>query len=484
MTDADSTKMAELELPTSRHGPSAKGAYVPKGAASPLEPIVARNVLWACRLRWAVIAILVAFGLLGRLDVFTGYIGLVPPGLWPFVVAGVLVLSNLAYLAHARRHLGSARRSVLVLNLWAQIVPDLIILTVVVHYLGSVHTYIPFAFLFHIILACVFFSPRQSLAVTVFACVLFGACITVENLGLVEPVRIFVDEPRAIARTYALAFPSAVGIWMGAWYLASYLSGMVRARDAELAETNHRLVAAREERSRHMLTMTHELKAPFAAVHANVQLLLKGHCGQLPDEAMSVLERIAARSRRLATEIQELLQLANLNSSSHKPLLKSMLCVSDVLAWCIGQVEPIAQERGIVLDVDIHPAHSVGVEDHLKMLFGNLLANAVLYSYEGGRVGVSCRIGEDSQLLITIGDEGIGIPREKLPHIFDEHYRTKEAVKHNKESSGLGLSIVRHVVEIHGIYLRVRSQPGRGTTFELRFPVTIDNLSASEKKET
>jgi len=71
---------------------------------------------------------------------------------------------------------------------------------------------------------------------------------------------------------------------------------------------------------------------------------------------------------------------------------------------------------------------------------------------------------------VTIEDEGIGIAPEKLPRIFDVYYRTEEAVRHRPESTGVGLAIVRHVAEIHGIRVRVESAPDVGTRFTLRFP--------------
>jgi signal transduction histidine kinase len=83
---------------------------------------------------------------------------------------------------------------------------------------------------------------------------------------------------------------------------------------------------------------------------------------------------------------------------------------------------------------------------------------------------------------VTICDQGIGIPAEKLPRIFKEHYRTKEAVQHNKESSGLGLSIVKQVAQMYKIRIRVESSPGSGTKFELRFPVAAED-SGDEMKE-
>jgi signal transduction histidine kinase len=271
-------------------------------------------------------------------------------------------------------------------------------------------------------------------------------------------------------------FLLAVGIWVVVWYLASHLSFMVRERDFELAETNRRLLAAQRERSRHMLATTHQLKAPFAAIYSNAQLLLQGYCGDIPDEAVQVIQRIIARCRRLTAEIQEMLQLANLGSASQEAPLKAKMVSTELLLWCISQVDPMARERGIVFTTDIRPVALVGSEDHFKMLSVNLLSNAVVYSHENGQVHVTCRQDPNSEPVVTITDNGIGIAPDKLPHIFEEHYRTKEAVRHNKESSGLGLAIVKHVAEIYGIRIKVESRPGVGTRFELRFPASDDSL--------
>jgi len=123
----------------------------------------------------------------------------------------------------------------------------------------------------------------------------------------------------------------------------------------------------------------------------------------------------------------------------------------------------------VAIETYLESVPYVGEGEYLKMLFSNLLANAVNYSYTGGKVNVSCKINKDSRPMVTISDEGIGIPAEKLPLIFNEYYRTTKAVRHNKESSGLGLAIVSQAVKLHGIRLRVQSRPEAGTTFELRF---------------
>ncbi len=81
---------------------------------------------------------------------------------------------------------------------------------------------------------------------------------------------------------------------------------------------------------------------------------------------------------------------------------------------------------------------------------------------------------------MTVEDDGIGIVPEKLPRIFDDYYRTDEAVRHNRDSTGLGLAIARHVAAMHGIRVRVESAPGAGTRFTLRFPAPAGKRSIEQ----
>ena len=483
MVSDESIQATSYELPLIQELPVDSETKV---SESPLpESMLKQNVQWFCQFRWIVIAILVSFGFLGLFPGLIARLGMRPPGVWPFVTAAILTATNLFFLSLAWTETSPA---MVLLNLWSQITTDLVILTVVVYFVGGLETNIAFAYLFHIVLSCVFFSRRQSLIVTIMAIGMFAAGSIAEYVLKILPTRsifaspLFEQEMSPESAVLIFNFLLAVGIWLVVWYLASHLSSMVRRRDFVLAQTNRRLIAAQEERSRHMLATTHQLKAPFAAIYSNAQLLQQGYCGQIPDEAVQVIKRISSRCRRLTAEIQKMLQLANLSSTSQATLPRTRIVSTDLLLWCISQVEPVAQERGVTFKADMRPVAMVGTEDHFKMLFVNLLSNAVVYSEKGGEVLISCRPGAHSEPIITISDQGIGIPAEKLPRIFEEHYRTKEAVQHNKESSGLGLAIVKQVAQMYKIRIRVESRPGSGTKFELRFPVA-ENNSGDETKE-
>jgi signal transduction histidine kinase len=485
MASEESIQPAVYELPLPQELPV--DAEIKGSERSLPESLLVRNALWFCRVRWLVIATLVCYGVLGLFSSSVDYFEIRSPGTWPFVMAGILTLFNIVFLFLARARTFPSK---IIFNLWGQIIVDLVILTGVVYFIGSLETNIAFTYLFHIVLSCVFFSPRQSLIVTIMAIIMFAACITGEYVLKILPSMSIFNESfheqnhSPVMATLTVNFFFAIGIWLVVWYLASHLSSMLRRRDFELTETNIRLVAAQEERARHMLATTHQLKAPFAAIYSNAQLLLQGYCGDISDEALPVIQRITSRSRRLTTEIQEMLQLANLSSSSQQSLPQTRMGSTELLLWCKSQVDPIARERGITFKVNVRPVAMVGTEDHFKMLFVNLLSNAVIYSHRNGQVHICCYKGPDSEPVVTIADNGIGIQPDKLPHIFEEHYRTNEAVQHNKESSGLGLAIVKNVAELYGIRIRVESRFGSGTKYELKFPAPNRGPGDKMKGET
>jgi signal transduction histidine kinase len=263
----------------------------------------------------------------------------------------------------------------------------------------------------------------------------------------------------------SVAFVSAT-----VWYLASRLSRALRQRDEELSAINRRLVAATEERAGHMLQTTHQLKAPFAAIHANTQLLLGGHCGALPAAAITVIEQIATRCEMLSRGIKSMLQLANLRSQAQHPPLPVAVDLSALIQSCLDALKPQAEKRGIEFEEDLAPAMVQVVPDYAAMIIDNILSNAINYSRDGQRVAVSSRAKLNGGAQVVVRDRGIGILPDKLPRIFDDYFRTTEAVKHNRASTGLGLAIVRQTALAGKIGVRVESAPAQGTVFSLDFP--------------
>lgn len=434
-----------------------------------------QNAIWFCQLRWIVVGMLTLAGLAGFLGKRLEAIHLeLRPGL-PLMAAAILGALNLAYVLIARRlshrRGGVPERTLL----WTQTVTDLLLLTAVIHWLGSHLPWPPYTYLFHIILACIVLTPGESLLVLVLSATFYGGCLLLEGQGVLPPTSVFTGglapDPSGVAPgILAYNLGALLVVWLVIWHLVSRLAGRLRRREHELAATNLRLEASCDERAAHMLQTTHQLKAPFAAIHAQTQLLLGGYCGELPPKALETVRKISGRCLALSRQIREMLQLANLRSQGQTIPARKPLDLAKLLQAVIGQIEPTARQRDITLESRLESVPFEGVEDHLTMLFDNLVVNAVTYSRDGGHVLVTCRKLSSGDAEVVVRDEGIGIPAAKLPHIFDDYYRTDEALKHNHSSTGLGLAVVRQVAQEAGATVSVESVPRQGSTFTVRFP--------------
>jgi signal transduction histidine kinase len=423
-----------------------------------------------------VVAVLAAVGVAALMPGLAQAPGLRLSAGLPLTAAGVLAGLNLGFVRLARGTTEAGEGRSVGPLLWAQIVADLLVLTAVIHWLGSGLAAAPFMYLFHVILACIVFTPGASLGVAGLAAALYLALLSLESWGVLDTPGAVWSAARAetagVSARGVLAWHALpmLLIWAVIWYLVSRLATALRSRDRALYVSNLRLRASIEERSNHMLQTTHQLKAPFAAIHAQTQLLLGGYCGVLPEKVAAVVGKISERCLVLSRQIQEMLQLANLRSQGQTAPPRREVQFDRLIEETLARVEPAAQQRGIRLDRQLEPVRVVGVADHLTMLVDNLVVNAVNYSHPQAAVRVACQSGASGGAVFVVRDEGIGIPREKLPHIFEDYYRTEEAVRHNRASTGLGLAIVRQVACGDHFDVQVESAPGWGTRFTVTIP--------------
>lgn len=466
--------MPSFDLPLARLTPLDGNGKIAVGSL-PVE-VLTDNVFWFCRLRWMVIALLCVTEILaaGAPSFFARH-GIYLSPRWPLACALVLSMTNALFLLHGHRLKRSLEFKPARTNLLFQSASDLLALTAVIHFVGSVETFAPFAYLFHVVLACIFFPSGLSLAVTLVSCLLYSACVTLEHFDVIHSTRIFAgiavrEGFQAEMVPLILHVVSAMAVWMVVWYLVSHLSAVVRRRDQELTAANERLIRIEDEKAMHMLRTTHELKAPFAAIHSNVQLLRKGYCGQISKDVGETLERIDARCLKLSAQITEMLQLADLRSSPPGKTQREDVRLDQLIHSVVESFRVPASAKGIEIQEDLSPAVVRGVMGHLYMMLANLVSNAVAYSREGGRIWVTCTQNNSGSTVVTIKDEGIGIPERSLPRIFDEYYRSSEAADYNKLSTGLGLAIVKHIAQSHQVAVHVESEEGKGTIFRLAFP--------------
>ena len=437
--------------------------------------VLLQNAGWFTRIRWIVVAGLTVFGAAGWMlaPEQLRLCGLRPPGLWPLSLAGALALLNLGSM----RWVGYLSRRTpcqwldVAANIWFQIVSDLVVLTVVVYRVGPTETVIGFAYLFHITLACIFFDRRNSFIVTVLSVLLFLATVGAEYLGLRPHPGILAsglaDLP-GILPTAIFAVP-AVFVWVIMWYLVSSISEAVRQRDRELDAANKRIARADEEINLQMLRVTHDLKAPFSGIESNIQILRLLHWDETPESVRQIVDKIDARSVALRIRIGDILTLGSLRSARAGESVVEPLKLRELLEAVLQDVQSMASDKRVAIDLAAGEALVHSDHKQLKILFLNLVSNAILYSRDGGTVEIGLE-EEGLRAVVRVADHGIGISERAMSHVFEDFYRAQEAAAFNPNSTGLGLAIVRQIVRNLGLAIAVESEQDRGTVFKVFIP--------------
>jgi two-component system sensor histidine kinase SenX3 len=234
-----------------------------------------------------------------------------------------------------------------------------------------------------------------------------------------------------------------------------------------LAEDRTESVRLDEVRKDFIANISHELKTPIGAVGLLAEALDSAY-----DEPAQVrrfakqLTREAGRLARITQEIIELSRLQGVDALANP----AKVSIDSVVSSAIDQ-NRVAAEASHISIATRKPSRAVvlGDESLLVVALHNLIANAIQYSPDNSRIGIGVS-NVDNIVEISITDQGVGIPEEDRDRVFERFYRIDPARSRNTGGSGLGLSIVKHVVQNHGGDIRVWSQPGKGSTFTIRLP--------------
>lgn len=212
---------------------------------------------------------------------------------------------------------------------------------------------------------------------------------------------------------------------------------------------------------------SHELKTPLAIVKGTLEVLVRKP--RTVEHYESRVNACLAELNRMARLIDQLLLLARDDFRSMKPAIME-IGLTGPLEAVMARMEPFAREKGIALALaDAPPCRVKADPSLLEIMFENLLSNAIKYSPEGSAVEIRIE-RKNNTVLCAIEDHGIGIPAEQLPAIFDRFYRVDESRSSSTGGSGLGLAIVKKLASLQSIAISVKSDAGKGTTFELTFP--------------
>ena len=244
-------------------------------------------------------------------------------------------------------------------------------------------------------------------------------------------------------------------------------------RLAEFARLNRDLRSVDEMKSNLLANVSHELQTPLVSIRGYTEMILKGRLGPLTEEQDRGL-RVALRNiDRLISLIDSLLTFARAEGDSERLKIETFplrLLVQDV----VELLKDRAAEKKVTVSA-LFPAGDLnarGDRDRIAQVFINLVTNAVKYNREGGSVVIEVTRGARSQSRVEVRDTGVGIPKEDLERIFDRFYRG-DAAREEGAGSGLGLSITKDILRLHGCMIRADSEPGKGSVFSFTLPLEV-----------
>lgn len=242
------------------------------------------------------------------------------------------------------------------------------------------------------------------------------------------------------------------------------LSQLVQSVNAMAVNLNE-MEAMRQE---FISNVSHEIQSPLTSIRGFAQALSSNHLS--PEERSRYLSIIVLESTRLSKLTENLLELTRLDSEHvkfepHPYRLDKQ--IQNVILAC----EPQWQGKSLTLDADLHEATLTADEDLLSEVWMNLLYNSIKFTGDGGSISVELQpLGEQVQFKIT--DNGLGIAEADQARVFERFYKADAARDRSKGGSGLGLSIVKKIVDLHHGEITVQSELGKGTTFTVTLPVT------------
>jgi GAF domain-containing protein len=239
---------------------------------------------------------------------------------------------------------------------------------------------------------------------------------------------------------------------------------------SEIQDKSRQLEVANKHKSEFLANMSHELRTPLNAIIGFSEVLLERMFGELNEKQDDYLKDIHSSGRHLLSLINDILDLSKIEAGRME-LEPSTFELSAALSNAMTLVRERAQRHSIVMgqQVDAQLGEIVADERKFKQILVNLLSNAVKFTPDGGRIDVTARL-EDDNVFVAVHDTGIGIAPEDQAAVFEEFRQVGRDYTNKQEGTGLGLTLTKKFVELHGGRIWLESEPGKGSTFTFTIP--------------
>jgi len=252
--------------------------------------------------------------------------------------------------------------------------------------------------------------------------------------------------------------------------LNDMLEVKVAARTAQLEEAYGKLERAGKMKDEFLANMSHELRTPLNSVLGLAEALSDGVFGDVDDQQQQILLTMRDSGRHLLDLINEVLDLSKIEAGRLELDLRP-ISVSEVCQASLRMIRPLALRKRIGSSMRIDPRCPIVVADErrLKQMLVNLLSNAVKFTPTGGKVGLEGWADGDD-VFFSVTDTGIGISPPDLRRIFEPFTQIDSSLSRQQDGTGLGLTLVRRLAELHQGRIFVDSEPGTGSRFTIALP--------------
>ncbi|MBN1447075.1 MAG: HAMP domain-containing histidine kinase [Bacteroidetes bacterium] len=442
-----------------------------------------RRNLWIIKLRYVAIVLLLCLIPLGmvidslRINAFS--IG---------AVSFSILLYNLAFhYAHQRLPEGYAAFNGLHFAL-LQMIMDFTSLIVTLYLTGGVESPFFYFFIFHVIIGSLIL-PRNVVTLLIsLTMVIITTGAVLELQGVIPHISIesYLGTPLYLNTTYVFSKITILMIILTiSNYLANSISKELYLRERSLTIAYKKLEEAETAKSRYVMSVVHDLKTPIAAATTYLNMILDGSLGRVPDALERPLERSRIRLNNAISIVNDILQLTQLKLAE-KPEI-SRVNLTELIDEIYQEMRILFVAKKIRFSTWINSEEDVFVEAERKLLklgLSNLISNTHKYTEKGGRVEIHIT-NEEEHIVIEIADSGIGIPAEEQQKIFQDFYRSSISKRKGIEGTGLGMSVVLHIIRQFNGRIRVES-PSRlsddaehpGTAFFITLPRKYTPLPA------
>lgn len=440
------------------------------------EAIRRRN-LWFIKMRYTVVVMLSIFLFI------TTFIFKINYSETQLIAGLIIIASILTYnviLHRLRKYVrfDVNRFNPLYLSLF-QIILDLIALLLLVHYTGGIESPLYMNFVFLVIIGSLILPGTLVYTMAAVFVLAFAALTALEHYQAIPHHSIdgllsfsLYNNPNYVgAFLFTFAFITFVSV-----YLANGMARQLYKREKDLVDSMKKINTAEKEKQKYIMGIVHELKTPIVAVASYIDIILQKFLGPIDETIEEKLLRAKNRTDEGIQMINDVLNVSKL--TLYDQFDEEEIDISEIVSGVVKRRKVSADAHLIKLnlfDVRDKKENIRGDKFLLDIAFSNLIGNSIKYGIDGGHVEVTIK-SSTNNITIEVCDDGVGIPENELPKIFNDFYRATNVKKIVSEGSGLGLSVVKRIVERHGGTIKAKS-PSRmekkdypGTCFTIELP--------------